>query len=156
MGYYVLCALGEMGRTKDAIRLAEEYWGGMLKMGATTFWEDFDIAQIKNATRIDELPQDGKTDIHADTGRLCFTGLRRSLCHAWAGGPAAFYAKYVLGIKIAGPGCCAVKIEPCLGDLTFAEGTFPTPYGDIFVRHEKKDGKINSKADIPKEIKIIR
>ena len=156
MGYYVLCALGEMGRTKDAIRLAEEYWGGMLKMGATTFWEDFDMAQIKNATRIDEIPQCGKTDLHADTGRLCFTGLRRSLCHAWAGGPAAFYAKYVLGIKIAGPGCCAVKIEPCLGDLTFAEGTFPTPYGDIFVHHEKKDGKINSQADIPKEIKIIR
>ena len=155
MGYYVLCALGEMGCVKEALHLINEYWGGMIRMGATTFWEDFDVMQMKNTLRIDEIPQNGKLDIHADTGRFCFTGLRRSLCHAWAGGPAAFYAKYVLGIKITESGCRAIKIAPCLGDLSFAEGMFPTPYGDIFVRHEKRDGKIYTEKRVPDGIKVI-
>jgi hypothetical protein len=37
------------------------------------------------------------------------------------------------------------------------EGTFPTPYGIIKIRHEKQyGGKIKSQIKAPEEIKIIK
>lgn len=49
----------------------------------------------------------------------------------------------------------AIKIAPCLGDLSFAEGMFPTPYGDVFVRHEKRNGKTYTEKRVPDGIKVI-
>ena len=50
-----------------------------------------------------------------------------------------------------------VKIEPHLGDLQWAEGTFPTPYGIIKIRHEQKaDGSVKSNIKAPKGVKIIK
>ena len=68
----------------------------MLKMGATSFWEDFDITWIKNASPIDEIPDKNKSDIHADNGAFCYKGLRHSLCHGWSAIPVLFYYKYLL------------------------------------------------------------
>jgi alpha-L-rhamnosidase len=50
-----------------------------------------------------------------------------------------------------------VQIIPHLGDLQFAEGTFPTPYGIIKVKHTRlANGQIKSIIKAPKEIKIVR
>jgi hypothetical protein len=77
-------------------------------------------------------------------------------CHAEASGPTAWMSEHVLGIKIIEPGCKVVKIEPNLGDLKWAEGTFPTPYGLIRVRHEKDEkGTIKSTVHAPDPVKII-
>jgi hypothetical protein len=55
------------------------------------------------------------------------------------------------------PGAKVVLVSPNLGDLTFAEGTYPTPYGEIFVRHVKEtDGTVKSEIKAPDEVKIIR
>lgn len=49
-----------------------------------------------------------------------------------------------------------VKITPNLGSLNFAEGTFPTPYGLIKVKHTKGiNGKITSEIQAPKDIEIV-
>ena len=54
-------------------------------------------------------------------------------------------------------GCRKVKIEPHLGDLEWAEGAYPTPYGIIRVEHRKmKDGSIDTRIDAPREIEIYR
>ena len=62
----------------------------MLDLGATTFWEDFDIAWAQNAGGIDEFPVKGKVDIHGDFGAFCYKGYRHSLCHGWSSGVIKF------------------------------------------------------------------
>jgi hypothetical protein len=97
-----------------------------------------------------------KKIFHGDYGNHCYKGFRHSLCHGWASGPTAWLSQHVLGIEILEPGCKVVKIEPNLGDLEWAEGTFPTPHGMILVRHEKKkDGTINSIIHAPDAIRIV-
>lgn len=60
-GYYMLQAKALAGDYDAAIENIRTYWGGMLDMGATTFWEDFDTSWMRNAARIDELVPEGKT-----------------------------------------------------------------------------------------------
>lgn len=130
-GYYMLKAMAKAGNYQGAVDIIREYWGGMLDLGATTFWEDFNLDWIENSSRIDEIVPEGKNDIHGDFGDYCYKGYRHSLCHGWASGPTSWLSEYVLGIKVLEPGCKVVKIEPHLCDLDWAEGTFPTPYGII-------------------------
>ena len=154
-GYYVLQARALAGDYQGAIDCIRQYWGGMLDLGATTFWEDFDLQWTTNAARIDELVPAGKKDIHGDFGNHCYIGFRHSLCHGWASGPTAWLTEHVLGIQVIEPGCRTVHIEPHLADLDWAEGTFPTPHGLIKVRHVKKaDGSIQSTIDAPDGITI--
>ncbi|HET8830230.1 MAG TPA: alpha-L-rhamnosidase C-terminal domain-containing protein, partial [Pelobium sp.] len=156
-GYYMLNAKAEAGDYLGAMDNIREYWGAMLNLGATTFWEDFNLEWLPNAGRIDELVPEGKKDIHGDYGAYCYVGFRHSLAHGWAAGPTPWLTEYVLGVKVMEPGCKVIKIEPHLGDLTFVEGTYPTPYGVIEIKHTKKaNGKIVSKIKAPKGVKIIK
>lgn len=154
LGYYTLLSMSAAGHTDTALDIMKEYWGAMLDFGATSFWEDFDIDWIDNAARIDEIVPEGKADLHADFGKYCYKQLRHSLCHGWAGGPAAYLAEYVLGVKIAAPGCKKVQIKPSLGNLSFAKGVYPTPYGDINISHENIGGEIITKVSAPKEVSV--
>lgn len=149
-GFYVLNALGKSGDAETAMDFISQYWGGMLDHGATSFWEDFDLAWTKDAGRIDEPVPAGKKDLHGDFGAHCYIGFRHSLCHGWAGGPAAWLSRHVLGIAPAAPGFSEVFIRPQLGNLDWAEGSYPTPKGIIRVRHERRaDGSIASTIDLP-------
>ena len=149
-GYYMLEAKAIAGDFEGALDNIREYWGAMLDFGATTFWEDFDLDWIKNASRIDELVPEGKDDLHGGFGAYCYIGFRHSLCHGWASGPTAWLSRYVLGIVPVEPGFKKVKITPHLGGLNFAEGSFPTPYGVIKVKHVKQpDGTVKSDIILP-------
>lgn len=154
MSYYILktACRADMSKTLECL---EDYYGSMLKMGATTFWEDFDITWIKNASPIDEIPDKNKSDIHADNGAFCYKGLRHSLCHGWASAPAAFLAEEVLGIKVLAAGCKKIRITPNLGKLTFAEGTYPTPLGILSVKVKKDGNKAIIEYNAPESIEII-
>jgi len=155
-GYYVLEARAKAGDYKGTLDLIRKYWGGMIEMGATTFWEDFDLKWMENTTRVDEFPQKGKKDIHKDYGNYCYKGLRHSLCHGWAGGPTAWLSEHILGFKPLAPGCKKLLIEPHLGDLDWAEGTLPTPYGVVTVSHKKvENGKVETEVQAPQQIEII-
>ena len=133
LGYYVLLAKENC----SALELVKNYWGGMLDMGATSFWEDFDLKWCKNATRIDEIPVPGRPDIHADFGDHCYKGLRHSLCHGWAAGPAAWCSQKILGIMPVEPGFRKISFTPDLCGLKWAKGTIPTPHGVISVSLEE-------------------
>jgi hypothetical protein len=132
-GYYMLQAQP----APNALELIRRYWGAMLDYGATSFWEDFSLDWLPNAGRIDEPPEPGKADLHADFGNYCYKGLRHSLCHGWAAGPAAYLSENLLGITARAPGYRQVSIvsKPC--DLEFAAGEFPTPQGVIRVRQRR-------------------
>jgi hypothetical protein len=156
-GYYVLQARAKAGDIRGALDCVREYWGAMLDLGATTFWEDFDLEWTANAARIDELVPRGKKDIHGDFGAHCYKGFRHSLCHGWASGPTAWLSEHVLGVRVLEPGCTVVRIAPRLGDLVWAEGAFPTPKGVIRIRHDKgADGKVRSKVEAPKGVRVVR
>ena len=156
-GYYMLRAMAMAGNYQGALDVIRTYWGAMLDVGATTFWEDFNMEWLPNAARIDELVPAGKKDIHGDYGAYCYQGFRHSLCHGWASGPTSWLSEFVLGVQVVEPGCRTIRITPHLGDLQWVEGSFPTPYGDIQVRHEKEaNGDIKSQIEAPKEIRIIQ
>ena len=156
MGYYMLQAQAKADDYDNALDNIRKFWGGMLDLGATTFWEEFNLMEAENAARIDELVQDGEKDYHYDTGANCYIGLRRSLCHGWASGPTSWLSENILGIKVLEPGCKKIKVEPHLGDLQWVEGTFPTPMGVIYVKHTKqKNGKVRTEINVPENITVI-
>jgi hypothetical protein len=156
-GFYVLQALAKSGDTDTALDFIRTYWGAMLDFGATTFWEDFNLAWIDNAARIDELVPPGKKDLHGDFGAYCYEGFRHSFCHGWASGPTAWLSQNVLGVKPLEPGFTRVRIAPQLGNLKWAEGTYPTPLGPIRVRHERQpDGTVTSAIEAPPGITVER
>lgn len=156
-GFYVLNALAKSGDIDTGLDFISQYWGGMIDFGATTFWEDFDLAWTANAGRIDEPVAPGKKDLHGDFGAHCYVGFRHSFCHGWAGGPTAWLSKNILGVEPVAPGCAKVKITPNLGRLTWAEGTYPTPKGPIHVRHEKQaDGSVKSTIKLPDGVEQVK
>lgn len=155
-GYYMLQAMAKAGDYEGAMQVIRDFWGGMLDMGATSFWEDFHIDWLENAAPIDALVPEGKKDIHGDFGAYCYVGFRHSLSHGWASGPTSWLMQNVLGVEVVEPGCKVVKITPHLGNLEWAEGSFPTPYGDIQISHRKAaNGSVKSEIKAPKGVKVV-
>ena len=156
-GYYMLEALAMLGKYDEALDFISTYWGAMLDLGATTFWEDLKYADVANAARIDEIVPPGKHDIHAGGGAYCYKGLRLSLCHGWASGPTSWLTRHVLGIVPIEPGCRVLQVKPNLGPLQSVKGTFPTPYGIVTVSCTKNGrGKVVCDIQAPKGVKIVR
>lgn len=154
-GYYVLLARAKAEDYQGCLDVIREYWGGMLDMGATTFWEDFDINWMKNAARIDEVVPEGKVDIHGDYGNYCYKGLRHSLSHGWASGPTSWLSEFVLGVRVEDGGRI-VRITPHLGDLQWVNGSFPVKGGILRVAHSKQaDGTVKTEVTAPKSVKIV-
>ena len=156
-GYYMLQAMAKAGDYAGAMKFISEFWGAMIDLGATTFWEDFHTDWLKDdVAPITDLVPAGKKDIHGDFGAYCYKGLRHSLCHGWASGPTAWLSQHVLGVEIVEPGYKVVRINPNLGDLEWVEGAVPTPFGDIKISHRKDaEGKVVSKVDAPSGVTII-
>ena len=156
-GYYVLQARAMAGDHAGALEVIRKYWGAMLELGATTFWEDFNLDWVPGSVGINDLVPEGAKSIHTDYGNYCYKGLRHSLCHGWASGPTAWMSEHVLGFRPLAPGCAKLLVKPNLCGLDWAEGRFPTPKGVVSVRHEAAaDGKVNSKIDAPEGVEIVR
>lgn len=83
----MLEAMARAGRCDEAMQIIRRFWGGMLDLGATTFWEDFNLDWTADAAGIDDFVPKGKKDIHGDFGEYCYPGFRHSLCHGWASVP---------------------------------------------------------------------
>ena len=155
-GYYVLQARALAHDYRDALNVIRDYWGAMLDLGATTFWEDFDISW-KDSARIDDIVPKGKKDFHVEYGDYCYKGTRHSLCHGWASGPTAWLSEHILGFRPLEPGSKKLLIEPDLADLDWAKGAFPTPYGIVTVNHIKdKHGQIQTFLEKPDGIEVVR
>lgn len=155
-GYYMLEAKAKAEDYQGAIDNIREYWGAMIDLGATTFWEDFNIEWLENAGRIDDFVPEGKVDVHASYGGYSYKKLRHNLSHGWASGPTAWLSKHVLGVEVLEPGSKTLLIDPHLGDLEWVEGSFPTPYGVVYVKHTKQgDGSLKTDVSAPKEVTIV-
>ena len=157
-GYYMLEAMSAAGERRFALDAMRDYWGAMLDVGATSFWEDFNIAWTNNSFRIDELPVAGKKDIHGDYGEFCYSGFRHSLCHGWSCGPAQWCINRVLGIRPLDVGCRKVEVKPFLGDLEWAEGAMALPDGSaVKVKLTRLPyGKVDVKVDAPDWVEVVK
>ena len=128
-----------------------------VRIVATSFWEDFDLAWTNNAFRIDEMRVAGKKDVHGDYGAYCYVGFRHSLCHGWSSGPAPWLVEHVLGIRPLDVGCRIIEVKPDLGDLEWAEGAMALPGGrSVRVRVSRcRDGTLKVEVDAPDGIKVV-
>lgn len=152
MSYYVLQTILDSGHPDKALDLMKQFYGGMLDLGATTFWEEFDLQEMKGCVPIDEYPVGGKKNAHGSFGQHCYIGYRRSLCHGWACGPIPFLIQGILGIKVLEKGCSKVRISPVSAGLEWYEISYPTPKGIINVSFK------NNKFDcsVPKGVQVVK
>lgn len=76
MHHFYVSALIQCGEKEKAIRHIKDYWGGMIKDGADTFWELYD-------------PQNKKESPYGSDSV-------NSYCHAWSCTPAYLFRKYYI------------------------------------------------------------
>jgi alpha-L-rhamnosidase len=114
MRFYELEAMCAMGEQPYVLKQMKDYWGGMLKLGATSFWEEYN-------------PTKSGADVYAMYGRQ----FGKSLCHAWGASPIYLLGKYYLGVKPLTAGYKTWLAEPNLGGLKWMEGTVPMPEGEV-------------------------
>lgn len=127
MRFYELEALCAMGEQSYVLKEMKSYWGGMLKLGATSFWEEYN-------------PDKKGAEHLAMYGRP----FGKSLCHAWGASPIYLLGKYYLGVEPTTPGYETYTITPNLGGLEWMEGKVPTASGDISLYCSKKEIRISS------------
>jgi len=103
MRFYELEALLKMKKFDLVKGEIESYWGSMLSLGATSFWEALDPNEKEPA---------------------CYSMYDRrygkSLCHAWGSSPLYLIGRYFIGVQPLEPGYSSFKCEPaftCLGDF---------------------------------------
>ena len=76
MHHYVVEAILKLGMNEAAVQYIKKFWGGMVELGADTFWEAY-------------VPDD--LDFSPYNNRMI-----NSLCHAWSCTPSYFIRKYGL------------------------------------------------------------
>ena len=125
MRFYELETLCIDGLHSQVLREMRDYWGGMLREGATSFWEKY-------------VPSETGTQHLAMYGRP----YGKSLCHAWGASPIYLLGKYYLGVRPTKPGYAEFVVEPHLGDLEWIKGDIPTPHGLIHVEMDRHQVKV--------------
>lgn len=125
MRFYELEAFCAMGEQDSVLKEMKAYWGGMIKEGATSFWEKYN-------------PENKGTEHLAMYGRP----YGKSLCHGWGASPIYLLGKYYLGVKPTSPGYKTYSVTPVLGGLEWMDGMVPTPQGDIHVYRDAKSIKV--------------
>lgn len=127
MRFYELEALCAMGEQDFVMKEMKDYWGGMLKLGATTFWEEYN-------------PAKSGAEHYTMYGRE----FGKSLCHSWGASPIYLLGKYYLGVKPLTAGYKTYVVEPNLGGLQWMQGKVPTPKGDIDLYFSTSEIKIKA------------
>ena len=127
MRFYELEALCKMGLQEKVLKEIKAYWGGMLREGATSFWEKYNPEE----KGIQHLKMYGRP-------------YGKSLCHAWGASPIYIIGKYLLGVNPTKPGYEAYEIRPILGGLEWMEGEVPTPFGKIRIKMNQREVSVFS------------
>ena len=113
---------------KEVLAEIKSYWGGMLKLGAVTFWEEYDPA----------LPLEKQYAMYGDP-------FGKSLCHAWAASPIYLLARYFAGLRLDGTVPDGCRADPAPGffrslDCALSLGN---RWAEISLRNGKTDCHIH-------------
>lgn len=123
--FFEMDALGRMGRLDEVWTRIREYWGGMLKKGAVTFWEEYDPA----------VPEAEQYDMYGDR-------FGKSLCHAWSASPIYLLARYFVGLTVTDAAKGTYEIRPHLEYFEHLECTLPVGDKDVHVVWDGKELKV--------------
>lgn len=127
MRFYELETVCIDGLQEQVLQEMKAYWGGMLREGATSFWEKYN-------------PEEKGAQHLAMYGRP----YGKSLCHAWGASPIYLIGKYFLGVRPTKPGYEEYEVHPTLGGLKWMEGDVPTPFGKIHVKMNTHEISVQS------------
>lgn len=128
MRFYELEALCALGEQEEVMKEMKSYWGDMLRLGATTFWEKYN----PDEKGIEHLAMYGRP-------------YGKSLCHAWGASPIYLLGKYYLGVRPIRDGYKEFEIAPVLGGLKWMEGNVPTPHGDIHLYMDNETIRVKAR-----------
>lgn len=128
--FYELDAMCQIGDFKYMTDMLNSYWGGMLELGATTIWEEFDPK--KSGIEHYEM-YGGKYE--------------KSLCHAWGASPIYLLGRYALGVSPTDVGYSKFEIKPNLMGFKHFKGTVPTPNGTVSVKMDGEEVTVLSEVD---------
>lgn len=133
MKYFLLEAAFALGKREWALNFIRYYWGGMINLGASTWWQFFD------PTNDDKMRED------------C------SLCHAYGISPAAYLCTELAGIRPALPGFQTVVFEPLLtAGIDWVKTKIPTVHGHIMVEWRiNKEKQLEAAIDASYPVDLI-
>lgn len=119
---YELDTMGKIGNFEYIENKIRTYWKGMLDLGATTVWEEFN-------------PNLNGSEHYA----MYDTKYGKSLCHAWGAAPIYLLGKYFCGVSETSAGYETFEVKPYLGNFKYIKGTVPINGGsvDVFLSKEK-------------------
>jgi hypothetical protein len=141
---YVLEALSKTGQDAKALDAIRTYWGGMIRLGATSTWEYFLPEWEKTLKPVQQPP-----DVSLPNVGTFFV----SLCHPWSTGATPWLSEHVLGVTPSAPGFSECEIRPFFGDLNWAKGSVPTPHGKVNVSWARRAGSVTVKLRAPKGVR---
>ena len=118
---FELDAMAKIGRTDLVEKRIRTYWKGMLDLGATTIWEEYNPA-FSGAKHYEMY--------HHRYGK--------SLCHAWGASPIYLLGRYFLGVYPTSVAYETFEVKPNLGGFGFFEGTVPVGDGEVRVYLSKE------------------
>lgn len=116
---YELMALCKLGEIETAQAFIRSYWGGMIELGATTVWEQFD----PNESGAEHLA-------------MYEEPFGRSLCHAWGSGPLLLWGKNVCGVAPTAPAYATFDVRPQPGMYQHFHGVVPIFGGTVTVSYD--------------------
>ena len=126
--FYELESMCKIGKNEYVMERILDYWGAMINIGATSFWEEF-------TPDLDWKDQLGMYD----------RKYGKSLCHAWGSSPIYLLGRYFFGLRPTSAGYETFVVEPNMKGINEVEAVLPIKGGSVFV--QKKDGALTVKAD---------
>ena len=116
MYHFVLNQLRDHGLFAQALSHIRAHWGKMIKTGTPTLWE-IGVYPVYTEKRDAESAH--------------------SLCHGFCTTPVNYFQTAILGVRPISPGFGTFEAIPETHDLEFAEGSIPTPKGNIRISVNK-------------------
>lgn len=117
---FELDVMGKIGHFDFIENVIKTYWKGMLDLGATTVWEEYN----PNLSGAQHYEMYGHK-------------YGKSLCHAWGASPIYLLGKYYLGVTPTSSGYETFEVKPYLGGFKFIDGVVPIKDGSVRVKLSK-------------------
>lgn len=117
---FELDVMEKIGHFDFIENVIKTYWKGMLDLGATTVWEEYN----PNLSGAQHYEMYGNK-------------YGKSLCHAWGASPIYLLGKYYLGVTPTSSGYETFEVKPYLGGFKFIDGVVPIKDGSVRVKLSK-------------------
>jgi len=148
--FFIIQAMGNLGKFKEALTTIDDCWGGQLRYGGTSFFE------VYRPSWNEAIGPNG-----APVNNQCgYT----SLCHPWGAGVTKWLSEEILGISPTTPGYETFNVKPHIAEVGWVKGSMPTPHGIIELSCNMKNGEMaltvptntTARIGIPKTGKTIK